>query len=316
MNNTILPGKYLVSGSSGLIGTSVLNLLKNKPGISVVGIYFKSEPRIHADNIEHVKLDLRQRGRCEHVLRGVDYVIHLASNIVTKSFRGPEVVDKVTSNTSMNMNFLESVYHSNVKKMLWISSSTGYPLSESILHEKDMFISDPGDSYFAVGWSNRFIEKILETYSLKMSRKLSTVILRPTCVYGEHQIFELLFLPYLVRSIMDNGFVELWDDGESKRDFLHADDIADMCVMAMSHSKQFDILNVGYGVSYSTNYLISEIGRLSKIENIEVVRNYKVSQSVRQLSTEKLKEVLRFKPKVNIEEGISRMIAQYKKERR
>ena len=50
-----LSGKYLVLGSSGMMGSHLLNLLKNKKNISVKAIYFKNVPRIKAKNITPIK---------------------------------------------------------------------------------------------------------------------------------------------------------------------------------------------------------------------------------------------------------------------
>ena len=41
-----LSGKYIVLGSSGMMGSHLLGLLKDKKNISIKAIYFKNVPRI------------------------------------------------------------------------------------------------------------------------------------------------------------------------------------------------------------------------------------------------------------------------------
>lgn len=310
----ILPGKYLVLGGSGLVGSAVLSRLQNQEGVSVVSVYFSNEPKISANNIQHVRIDLRQRGECAKVMQGIDYVFHFASNIILRSMPEKEVVYKMTSNTVMNMNILESVYNAQIKKMLWMSSSTAYPPQKDPLVEDDVFKADPANEYFAVGWINRFIEKVCVIYSQKNENKFPIIVIRPTCIYGEDEGFDpnsCHLLPYLVRTIVNGESLELWDNGNTKKDFLHADDAAEVCLMVLNKIEDFEVFNLGCGSEYSVNEIIDMICELARI-GCKIDRHPVSVVNERPLSLSKLNEALDFVPRVSMRHGLYRLVEAYK----
>ena len=132
-------GKYVVFGGSGLIGTSVLSLLKDKDGIDVVSTYFQNTPKVLAKNIYHVQKDLRGCS-CDDILYGADYVILLASNIVLPSLSEKEIINKNTDNLVITSRVLESCYQAKIKRVVWASSTTGFPDKNGKLKEEEMFV--------------------------------------------------------------------------------------------------------------------------------------------------------------------------------
>lgn len=316
MEDNIAPGKYLVIGGSGLVGSAILSRLNGLRGVSVVSVYFSNSPKVFGENIVHVQADLRDRKRCREVMGDADYVFHVASNIILRSMLEKEVIHRMTSNVLINMCVLESAYLMKIKKMLWIGSTTAYPSKEHLI-EDDIFEGDPLDRYFAVGWEHRYVEKMCILYSRKISEKFPIAIIRPTCIYGENSTFDLEkchILPYLVRRVIERkGPIELWNGGETKVDYLYVDDAAKVCISALIKLEDYSVFNVGYGRSYSANEIVEIICGLEGIDNLDVKRCGVLDTEKRTLSFGKINKEFGFTPSVDIHEGIGRLIREYKR---
>ncbi len=315
MNIKIQPGRYLVLGGSGLIGSSVLSRLSDIDGVTVVSTYLSRDPRVHAKNITHIKADLRDRDTCKQIVNHSDYVFHLASNILLRSASEQDMVDKMTSNLLINSQVLEAAYCADLKRFLWISSSTAYPSKSVPLREDEIFGEDPPDKYFALGCMTRFIEKMCILYSSKMTKKVPITIVRPTCVYGENEGFDAChLLPFLVRSIIERDIIEVWSDGSAKRDLLYVDDTVEACFLALYHlGHELEVFNIGHGIGYSVNDIIDIVCELEDIHDLKVNRKLSIAQEERVLALDRSRDILNFVPSISMKDGIKRLIQEYKR---
>ncbi len=314
----ILKGKYAILGGSGLVGTSILSLLKDVDGAEVVSTYFTREPKIYAKNISHVQMDLRIKSNCENIIDGADYVVLTASNILLYSMPEEILAEGMTSNLLINSQVLESCYKSKIKKLVWISSTTAYPSKKGYLIEDDIFVGDPPEKYFTIGWMIRFIEKLCIIYAEKLKRKMPIAIIRPTCIYGENEGFDLdkcHMLPSMVRKIIDRMEpIEIWGDGEQKRDFIYVEDVATSCIKLLSNGTGLDSFNIGTGNYYSVNEIIDIICKILNINDLDVkyVAVDKEIEKERLISSEKIRKEINFKPSIDMSEGIRKLIKEYK----
>jgi nucleoside-diphosphate-sugar epimerase len=81
----------------------------------------------------------------------------------------------VDDNILMNMNILKASSENKVKKFIFISSNTVYPVSKKAMNVKKMSIIRYFDKYFNVGWMKIFSEKLCQMYKNKMN----ILIVRP-----------------------------------------------------------------------------------------------------------------------------------------
>ena len=89
----------------------------------------------------------------------------------------------------MNALMLEAAYAAGLKKILFISTNTVYPVTDYPVKEDDA-TNEFFEKYFIVGWMKRFSEIICEMYSTKIRKPMETVIVRPANIYGPHDDFE------------------------------------------------------------------------------------------------------------------------------
>ncbi len=77
----------------------------------------------------------------------------------------------------------------------------------------------------------------------------------PTNLYGPNDNYDLEnshVLPAMIRKFHEaktegKSAVELWGTGSPRREFLHADDLADACYYLMQHYDEPELVNVGTG---------------------------------------------------------------------
>ena len=315
----MLTGKYLVTGATGTMGTHALLRLKDKPGITVRAVYHKRRPRIFAKNFQYVWAELTNPEDCKNAVTGMDYVLMFAGILSTAPRRAEDPVSHVTTNMIMNSLTLEASYFAGVKKFLWLSSTTGYPMIEGMLHEENMFDGDPPDNYFSVGWMTRYTEVLCRMYAKKLKNPITTIVLRPTTIYSEYGDFNLRtchVLPAMIRKVIERHKpIKVWGSREVKRDLLHGDDVFDACLLALEKVKDFNVFNIGFGKEYSINEMLKIIIETDKFDDHEIVYDESKPKAVetRIIDFSRSKTVLGFKPKTPLKEGIEKMIEWYRR---
>ncbi len=315
----ICQGRYLVTGAAGQMGTFALMRLRNLPNIYVRAVYHKKKPNIFADNISYIQADLRNPDDCKKIVDGIDYVLMFAGILSTAPVMARNPVSHITENMIMNAQMLEVSYFAGVKKFLWLSSTTGYPVLDKELVEEDMFCEDPPDTYFSVGWMSRYTEILCRMYATKLKNPITTVILKPTTIYSEYEDFCFAtahVLPATVRKVVERqNPLEIWGTGDNRRDFIYADDVLDACLLALERVNSFDVFNIGYGKDYSVNEILKIILELDDYMDAQIVYNTSKPSAIgkRNINCTKAKKILGFKAKTTIEEGVCKMIEWYKK---
>jgi nucleoside-diphosphate-sugar epimerase len=314
----VIPGRYVVLGGSGLIGSHVLLKLANQPGVDVVSVSCSREPQVNAPNIRSVKADVRIANSLCAILEGSDFVIYSAGVLTSTPVLKKDPVSAVLDNLRIGSNVLEAVYRSGCRQLVWISSTTGYPVSEKLIVEGRMFEGDPPDHWFGIGWTTRFLEKQCQWYADKIDSKMRVVVLRPTMVYGEYQDFgksTAHFLPSLIRRVVDReNPIEVWGSGEQLRELIYSGDVAKAIIASTHLSTSFAAFNISGGPAISVNDCLSLILKLEGCDGATQIRySGHVSGGATHNIDCSLADIeLNFTPDIGVAEGFARTIEWYK----
>ena len=73
-------------------------------------------------------------------------------------------------------------------------------------------------------------------------------------------VLAALLRKFIIAEKEQQPFVEIWGTGKPKREFLHADDLADACYFLMQHYNEEGLINIGTGEDIS----IMELAELIK----------------------------------------------------
>ncbi len=150
--------KVLVTGAAGFVGVNIIRRLVSL-GAQVRATIHKKDPQFYDTSVDYLKCDLTNNEDCLKAVKDIDLIYHCAANTSGAATIEKTPLVHVTPNIVMNAQLLEAAYFAKVKKFVWISSSTGYPLTDDRpVKENEMMDGNPYEKYFCVGWMKRYTE--------------------------------------------------------------------------------------------------------------------------------------------------------------
>jgi len=314
----MLKGKnVLVTGGCGFLGSNIIKGLL-KLGANVRATMHQREPLIKDSKIEYLQCDLLSMDDCQKAVCDMEYVFMAAAFSSGAAVIKESPVKLVTPNTVMNTQMLEASYTAGVNKFVFISSSVVYPPSgTSFCKEDEVFSNDPPDIYFAPAWMKRYGEILCRFYAEKLEKSMSTVVVRPANIYGPFDNFDLKtshVMAATIRKIAERqNPINVWGTGEDIRDFIFIDDFIEGLFKATEKINDFNPVNIASGKGYSIKQILDILIKLDNFS--DAVINFQPSKPsmipIRLLDTQKAEELLGFKAKTSIEEGMAATLEWY-----
>jgi UDP-glucuronate 4-epimerase len=308
---------YLVTGGAGFIGHHlVLKLLEEGHQVTVVDSvndYYDpaiKEARLKRfpDSVKVYRSDITNREALESIFKehNFDAVAHLAAQAgVRYSLEFPEVY--VQSNYVGTFNILDLAKKYNVKKVVLASTSSVYGTSTNMPFTETDLAPEPMSIYAA---TKRATEYLAATYHHLY--KMDVICLRFFTVYGPWGRPDMaLFL--FTDKILNGQSIDVYNNGDMRRDFTYVDDIVSGFSLALEHGKGYEIFNLGNGSPVHLMDFIKiieeELGKKASI-NFMPLQAGDVPETYADVS--KAKQMLGYEPKVSVAEGVERFIQWYK----
>lgn len=274
--------QVLVMGGLGFIGSHLCRLLL--AGDYRVRIFDKLYGSRHliSDIENDVEIEEGDAERTEdvlHAMENVDVVVDLIHSTVPGASMTDPSYD-VQSNIVSHAGWLSALKNHSLKRIIYISSGgTVYGLPQiNPIPEKHP--TEPISSY---GITKLAIEKYVAMYA--RSKGIDYRICRPANVYGEGQHLNVgqgvigVFLEHALKG----KTIEIWGDGEIKRDYLYVKDMVQAVVKLISHQGENRVFNISTGVGHSLNEIIDIIRNELKM-NVKVdyypSRSFDVPQNI------------------------------------
>ena len=202
--------KYLVTGSTGFIGSRLLGLLKT------IECDVRLIARSEVNNYETVVCNLGQDRIPKRTLESIDTIFHLAG--FAHDMQDPSKVKNLyhTVNVEATVELVKLAAESSVKRFVFVSSvkAGGLPLSEHCASESDQ--SDPEGVY---GKSKREAE--LKLLKIGKESGMHVSIIRPSLVYGPNAKGNL----QLMFSGIARGWFPPLPETGNRRSMIHVDDL-------------------------------------------------------------------------------------------
>ncbi len=310
--------KVLVCGATGFIGRNIVEALAKRDDVELYGTYFTSKP-LQTPKVQMRFADLRNDDDVNDVVKGMDIIIQAAATTsgAKDIFNRPYY--HVTDNAVMNSLIFRAAHLNKVSHVVFFSCTTMYQSSDIAVLESDFDANqEMYPSYFGVGWTKVYIEKMCEFYSRLGNTKFT--VIRHSNIYGAYDKYDLGrshgfgATVAKVMSAEDGGKVIVWGAGKEERDLLHVSDLVRFVELAIEKQKsKFELYNVGYGSSISVKGLVSKIIAISG-KNLKV--EYDLSKPSIEtklfLDTSKAKRLLGWSPQVSLDEGIQKTLDWYK----
>ena len=280
MINNFLKKKIIITGVSGFIGAHLTKYLTKKK-LDVVGFYRNSSNRLNDLGIQKNVIKIDSYSKIPYSDDSV--LIHLAEHAQTNKDGNKN--DAILSKLLINKNFFYYMY---------FSSSLVYgDQHKSTLSEK--IETAPNSNYSNMKFVNE------NFFDLKKS-----VILRITNVYGNHMNKNNIFNDIIAQLSSDN-LVKI-RNGLPIREFLYIDDLCKLIFLILKNPI-FGVYNVGSCEKISIKNLTLKIIKNFKNKNLDIVEtdNTNDNSSII-LNSNKIMKKINWKPEINLDEGIKKLI--------
>ena len=246
--------KVLVTGGSGMIGRQLVDLLlKREAKVYVADL---NEPINMPSEITFKKVDLRNFNSCKDICEGMDYVFSLVGIKASPKVTLEQPFDIMGPMLQFNTNMIEAALTTPSVKWFLYTSTVGVYTPAEIFYEDDVWNGFPSRNDWYGGWAKRMGELQCEAYEKQHGIGKCSII-RPANVYGPYDNFDpknAMVVPSLIRKAAENDIIEVWGDGSSIRDFVHARDVARGMMFAVEN-KITKPLNIGSGTGVSIKEL-------------------------------------------------------------
>ena len=331
--------KVLVTGAAGFIGYHLSEKLV-ADGHSVIGVdnlndyYDVSLKRSrlerllkHDEAFEFHKLDLADSDAVQVLFAETrpDIVVNLAAQAgVRYSLKNPHAY--INSNIVGFLNILEACRHHGVKHLIYASSSSVYGANTKMPFSVHHNVDHPLSLYAATKKAN---ELMAHTYSHLYG--LPTTGLRFFTVYGPWGRPDMALFIF-TKAIFEGRPIQLFNNGNMKRDFTYIDDIVEALVRLVEKEPPtgnpdwsgdnpdpatsfapYRIYNIGNNNPVELNYFVEV---LEKAIGRKAIKEYLPMQPgdvpATYADVDALVRDVDFKPATPIEVGIERFVKWYR----
>ncbi len=322
--------RILITGGAGFIGCNLANKLLSKKNfvkiydnLSRFGtkINLKWLKEKHKSNLEIIIGDIRNAKELNKVVKNIDIVYHLASQVaVTSSIKNPK--EDFEINAVGTLNLLESLRKEKANTILIFTSTNKVygemkniplvekerryafkDLPEGISEEQNLDFHSP------YGCSKGTAEQYVRDYSRIYD--LRTVVFRMSCIYGIRQMGnedQGWIAHFLISSLLRKP-ITIYGNGKQVRDILYIDDLISAFELVVSNIKTTNgmIYNIGGGKD-NTISLLELIDEITTTFKIKVKLKFKEwragDQKVYISNIKKAYKDFNWKPKINKNQGI------------
>lgn len=191
-----------------------------------------------------------------------DYVIHAAGRVggIQANIQYP--VDFLIENLDMGRNVVLAAKEVGIPRLINLGSSCMYPREgENPLSEKQILTGELEPTNEGYALAKIAVARLCQ-YINQQYQGFAYKTLIPCNLYGRHDKFDPAashLVPAVIQKIHDaclsqQDSVEIWGDGQARREFMYAGDLADCIFDALDRFDRLpDVANVGLGYDYSIN---------------------------------------------------------------
>ena len=299
--------KIYVAGHRGMVGSAIVRALR-AAGHTVVVTRTSAE------------LDLRDGAATRAFLAAEKpaYVVMAAARVGGIKANSTEPYDFLYDNLAMAANVIDGSRRAGVRKLLFLGSSCIYPkLAPQPIREESLLTGPLEVTNEAYAIAKIAGIKLCDHARAQYGSDFISAM--PCNLYGTGDNFSLEnshVLPALIRKMHEaklrgDASLRLWGTGTPLREFLHADDLAEACVLLLERYSQAGHINVGSGEELSIRQLADQIAQV-----VGFTGRLEFDPSMPDGTPRKLMDVSRiralgWKPRIALTEGIRGAYAWY-----
>lgn len=300
--------KIYIAGHRGMVGSAILRALQAQ-GFSNFLLRTSAE------------LDLRNQQAVTDFFAAEkpDYVFLAAAKVGGIIANNTYKADFIYENLMIQSNVIHQAYVNGVKKLMFLGSSCIYPkLAPQPLKEDYLLtgVLEPTNEPYAIAKIAGI--KMCDAYRDQYGCNFISVM--PTNLYGQNDNYDLNnshVLPAMLRKFImakrnGDASVTIWGTGSPKREFLHANDLAEACLFLMENYNEAGLVNIGIGDDISILDLAYLVRKIVGFEGEILTDPSKPDGTPRKLMDVSKLNGLGWKAKITLEEGIQKVYQEIK----
>jgi GDP-L-fucose synthase len=299
--------KIFVAGHRGMVGSAIVRALASQGFTQIL-----TRPRAELDLLDRAAV------RAFFEKERPEFVIDAAARVggIVANFEKP--VEFLLENLTLQNNIIEAAADFGCAKLLFLGSSCIYPKHAPQPIREDALLTGPleptNDAYAIAKIAGI---KLCQAYAREYGKTFLSAM--PTNLYGPHDNFDLHtshVLPALIRKIHEakkSGAPEVlvWGTGTPRREFLHADDLADACVFLLKNYDSPELINIGSGTDVTIRELAETVCEVLGYDGALAFDPTKPDGTPRKLMDSSRLFALGWKPRIPLREGIAQAYAWF-----
>jgi len=302
-----------IAGHKGLVGSSVLNLLKKKGFRKII-------------TVDKKKLDLRDSKKVLKYFKKkkIDYMVMAAARAGGIMANSNNQKDFFLENIEIQNSLLKLSLKKKIKRTIYLGTSCIYPkFSKTPIKENSLLTGklEKTNQCYAIAK----IAGIKLCEALYEDNNLDIICLMPTNVYGVNDNFDKInghVIPAMISKFIEakkkkSKFIKLFGTGRPIREFIHSDDLAGAIIKCLRVSnsqfkKKFKsklpIINVGTGETISISNLSKLIAKFVNFKGkIIFDRKFPDGTYKKNLDSKNIFN-LGWRPNIKLQEGLKKVI--------
>ena len=284
--------KILVTGSSGFLGSNLINFLTKKK-IKFVGIDKKNNKYLKFKNF--YKLDLAQNSKLENIIKKekITHIVHLAA----------------LSGIDSCHNDIKLAYRSNLTSLINVLDISNRLLIERVVIISSFSVNDFIDNPSIYGATKIANENIGFVFNKIFKTNVTT--LKLANIYGPFSSHKNSAIHKFVRQNLKNMNYSVHNKGSQRRDFVFVLDVVKIILTLIKSKKRIENINVSTGKTTS----IMEVCNLINSLTSNSIKSKFTKTPIGLISNKRKKAKLKnFKfDYTNLRNGIAKTIDWYKK---
>ncbi len=304
----------VVTGGSGFIGSHIIKSLE-KENHNVYNIDRKKFP-----GKENIDIDINDLNNLKKFFidKKIDFVFHIAA-IANARKSIEDTIETVDINIKGTANVLEASHQAKVKKVILASTVWVFNACKDdentknkiTLNEKSKLNPEGGGHFYT---TSKIASEML-CHDYKALKNLNFTILRYGIPYGEN-MWPGLVLRSFVENALNKKPLIINGDGSAKRRFIHVDDLARAHVLSLNETANNKIISLEGNHDTTIKELANLVSKYipgTKVEfKIDDSRKGELNVENYEISNEYAKDLIKWKPVIEINEGVKNYIDWFK----
>ncbi len=302
-----------LAGHKGLVGSSLLNLLKRKGYKNII-------------TVDKKKLNLRDYKKVKNFFKNkkIEYLIMAAARAGGIIANSSNQKDFFIENVEIQNSLFQLALDKKVKRTIYLGTSCIYPkFAKNPISENSLLTGEleKTNQCYAIAK----ISGIKLSEALFQDYKLNIICLMPTNVYGNNDNFDKInghVIPAMVSKFIEakkksKKIVKLLGTGKPIREFIHSDDLAEAILKCLNVSSKkmnkifrgkLPILNVGTGENIKIVNLAKIISKFLNYRGIiRFDKRFPDGTYKKNLNSTIIKK-LGWRPRISLKNGLKEVI--------